>query len=677
MAYSYTEAYRAFRGQQAQLVGLLQRANQELSGINMPNQANALAELEKKVRSDSFKIQVTGTFKNGKSTFINAFLGEEVLPAYALPCTAVINEVRYGKEKKAVLYFRDPLPEQLPAEIPSPVLAHMRKHGMKKVPPVVIPYDQIEKYVVIPMGKDPTQMLLESPYEKVVLYWPLPLLSQGVQIIDSPGLNEHATRTRVTMDYLSKADAILFVLSAQALCAKEEMTFLENSLAGQGFMDPIFVVNRFDCIPEREKPAIVRFAKQKLERFTSYGPKGIFFTSALNALEAKKSRDSAKLKESGMMHLEMALSEFLIRNKGRVKLAQPAAQLSQILNSEALERSIPMQKRILSTTLSDVKHRYNEAKPRIEQLTKQKELLRSRIDIQIRNCYHEFYQIGLDYIQYLTKQIGTWLGSFEPDTKLGSIPSRLKAQAVVREMTEFLAASIEENQQGWRNSVLSKYMDECAGKIFISAQADILSMRGSLDQISDRVSGGTFSGEPVSAKMETIALTKIPLGKVVSAEEAGVQGISQNLAKSAAMDVGAGLLLSVLGVFNPVILCAIALGTLAIGSKKNEANALEKIKAEVTAQTGKQLREQSAAFADQLAKSVQQAFCAKAAELIGSFDTHISGLQEQMQAIISEMEQGQAHIKEREQALQDSEDRIRSILKELDQWHKRVIELTE
>ena len=38
-------------------------------------------------------------------------------------------------------------------------------------------------------------------------------IENGVEIIDSPGLNEHATRTKVTMDYLSKADAILFGIS--------------------------------------------------------------------------------------------------------------------------------------------------------------------------------------------------------------------------------------------------------------------------------------------------------------------------------------------------------------------------------------------------------------------------------------------------------------------------------
>ena len=66
--------------------------------LNMSNYSDSLSKLSEKVNNDTFKIQVVGTFKNGKSTFINALLGSHVLPAYSLPCTAVINEVKYGKE---------------------------------------------------------------------------------------------------------------------------------------------------------------------------------------------------------------------------------------------------------------------------------------------------------------------------------------------------------------------------------------------------------------------------------------------------------------------------------------------------------------------------------------------------------------------------------------------------
>lgn len=111
------DQYAAYREKQLELAGMLKGASEVISDLNMVQFQENLKKLGDKVQNDSFKIQVVGTFKNGKSTFINSFLGEDILPAYALPATAVINEVKWGEKKRAVIHFRDPLPERLPAEL--------------------------------------------------------------------------------------------------------------------------------------------------------------------------------------------------------------------------------------------------------------------------------------------------------------------------------------------------------------------------------------------------------------------------------------------------------------------------------------------------------------------------------------------------------------------------------
>lgn len=50
---------------------------------------------------------VVGEFKRGKSTFINALLGEEILPSDVLPTTATINRVVFGSLPSAVIRFKD------------------------------------------------------------------------------------------------------------------------------------------------------------------------------------------------------------------------------------------------------------------------------------------------------------------------------------------------------------------------------------------------------------------------------------------------------------------------------------------------------------------------------------------------------------------------------------------
>lgn len=327
------EKLNRFRIQKERLGGMLSDASEVINDLNMSSASENLDKLSKKVNNDTFKIQVIGTFKNGKSTFINSLLGEAVLPAYALPCTAVINEVKYGENKEAILYFRNPLPENLPASISPKAFAHMQKHNMKDVPPLHIEYSELEDYVVIPMGEDPKEMLLESPYEKVELFWPLEMLKEGVEIIDSPGLEEDDTRTRVTMDYLTKADAILFVLTADKLCSKAELDFIENNLHEFGFTDPFFIVNRFDLIPDNQREGIMRFAKMKLSEFST---NEIFYISAQQALDGEMQGNPALYEKSQMGAFTKRLSEFLTKDKGKIKLSQPARELKRILNTNTL-----------------------------------------------------------------------------------------------------------------------------------------------------------------------------------------------------------------------------------------------------------------------------------------------------------------------------------------------------
>ena len=280
--------YAPFKVKHQQLTDILARTADITSNMDMVQPTENLKKLQEKVKNDSFKIQVVGTFKNGKSTFINSFLGEEILPAYTLPATAVINEVKYGEKKRAVLHFCQPMPKDARmTDIPSRAFDHMKKYNIDNIPPMEIPYDEIESYVVIPKGKDPKEAMKESPFEKVELFWPMELLKNGVEIIDSPGLNEAESRTKVTMEYLTKADAIIFLLTADRLCSQDEMNFVEYNLKGNGFESPFFVINKFDIPRKREREEIKDFAYGKLENYTTFGKSGFYFVSAINALDGK------------------------------------------------------------------------------------------------------------------------------------------------------------------------------------------------------------------------------------------------------------------------------------------------------------------------------------------------------------------------------------------------------
>ena len=52
-------------------------------------------------------IAILGQFKAGKSSFINSFIGQSILPVGVIPVTTVITRLRYGMRERAVISFFD------------------------------------------------------------------------------------------------------------------------------------------------------------------------------------------------------------------------------------------------------------------------------------------------------------------------------------------------------------------------------------------------------------------------------------------------------------------------------------------------------------------------------------------------------------------------------------------
>src|SRR3954451_13035887 len=76
--------------------------------------AHVGSHLVKKLEADRFHLVVVGEFNHGKSTFVNALLGANVLPVGVTPTTAVIHHLEHADEPRAeVVYMsgeRKPIP---------------------------------------------------------------------------------------------------------------------------------------------------------------------------------------------------------------------------------------------------------------------------------------------------------------------------------------------------------------------------------------------------------------------------------------------------------------------------------------------------------------------------------------------------------------------------------------
>lgn len=308
-------SYEDVKIKRAQIMQALQGVAHELDrlhgmGLNDLDVQEVL-DVKDRLEKDNFKVLVIGEFKRGKSTFINALMGKKILPSYSTPCTAVINEVVYGRDEQATLYFKDK--KEMPTDlhsVPKCAQQHILKYqNQEEIPPMSINADELEQYVAISeedLGKEQSDAVKGTPYSKVVLQYPIPLCRDGVELIDSPGLNENSVRTKVTQDYLQQADAILFVLRCPAVGSKTEMEFIENEIRARGHEDIFFIFNAIDQVPEDEQPRLKRMNQKKFAPLTALGEKGIFFVSSEMALKAKTEHDQAALNDTGLPELEAA-----------------------------------------------------------------------------------------------------------------------------------------------------------------------------------------------------------------------------------------------------------------------------------------------------------------------------------------------------------------------------------
>jgi small GTP-binding protein len=175
-----------------------------------------------------FLLVVVGEYNSGKSTFINALLGDEVFAMGDLPTTRAISILRYGKAG----------------------------------PP-------------------------ESLGENMHLYqYPLEVL-RDLDIVDTPGTNSiERMEEAITRDFVPRADLVLFVTSLLQPLTASELDFLAH--IRQWGKKVVFVVNGVDRRNSDEQVGRVREYLQKeiAARLGAASPT-IYFISALLALRAK------------------------------------------------------------------------------------------------------------------------------------------------------------------------------------------------------------------------------------------------------------------------------------------------------------------------------------------------------------------------------------------------------
>ncbi|XP_031400932.1 probable transmembrane GTPase FZO-like, chloroplastic isoform X2 [Punica granatum] len=247
---------------------------------------------------EPFLLVIVGEFNSGKSTFINALLGERYLKEGVVPTTNEITFLRYSE-----------------------------------------------------LASDEVQRCERHPDGQLICYLPAPILKE-MTIVDTPGTNVILQRQqRLTEEFVPRADLLLFVISADRPLTESEVAFLRYTQ--QWKKKVVFVLNKSDIYQNADElEEATSFIKENTRKLLNVEHVKLYPVSARSALEAKLSDCYAvpgeyeelsvsdlQWRTSSFYELEQFLNSFLDGSTStgmeriRLKLETPVAIGEQLISS--------------------------------------------------------------------------------------------------------------------------------------------------------------------------------------------------------------------------------------------------------------------------------------------------------------------------------------------------------
>lgn len=529
------------------LLGIVnkQSAISAQSNLGDKSAMDSLSDASGQLNDDTLRVLVMGKFSSGKSTFLNALMGQKLLPAKPTPTTAVIGEIVYSESPEAIL--------------------HPKKGYAGGNKPFPIKIEELAKYIVI----DHTQpsadkKKAENPFSKIVIKYPLSLSKHGIMFVDSPGLDDPTCHDAITKDYLPTADAILYCMnSSQAFSAADKMEI--ERLISLGYKSIIFVLTYYDVLlynddmnGTNDAEDAKRHYVNQLSKYTDLGENGIFFVGSLPALNAKLNNKPELLSRSNFPPLERRLDEILFNEKGRMKLlkalystrrvnrvtTQHLTDLIEVANSD---------KSGLSNRIHDAQNKLNQAQAKANEILSQFRYSSASIINGAKDRGRHFF------LSEIIPNLAEWTEEFTPndDQSISMWHPKRTGAAFTEGCIVYVQSRIETKMAEWCDeSLVNGYVKPQLEKLIAQQnsnleayEADLKRVRATLNLSLDSESiNEEESAGNTNRILSAIAGAFLNPASLVTAGAFGWKGLVASLVATL---VG-GIVLGIVSLFTPV-----------------------------------------------------------------------------------------------------------------------------
>jgi GTP-binding protein EngB required for normal cell division len=183
----------------------------------------------------TFEVAVFGRVNSGKSSFLDALLGTDLLPVGANPITAVPTRVQYGERIAAKVRLGNGAATEVPVERFRELISETGNPGNRE-------------------GVRYAQLMIPSAR-----------LSEGIVLVDTPGLGSLALRgAEETLAYLPSCDLAVVLIDAGSSLTLEDVGTLRLVL--EAGIPAIVLLSKADLLREEERRASVEYIRAQIER---------------------------------------------------------------------------------------------------------------------------------------------------------------------------------------------------------------------------------------------------------------------------------------------------------------------------------------------------------------------------------------------------------------------------
>ncbi len=543
--------------EKAELEGEKQSGKLELS-----RDIEDIAKASVALRNGVFRLLVLGDMKRGKSTFLNALIGENLLPSDVNPCTAILTILRYGLEKKVTVHFNNgSSPENLDFKTFK------------------------QRYTIDASEAKELEQQKKLAFPEVshaVVEYPLPLLEKGVEIIDSPGLNDTEARNELSLGYVNNCHAILFVMRASQPCTLGERRYLENYIKSRG-LTVFFLINAWDQVKEslidpddeeelaESEEKLRRVFKANLAEYCQIDgydvyDERVFKVSSIQALRRRLKNPDASLEGTGFTEFMDAISTFLTKERAvsELRQARTLARLAYQHVNEAIERRVPL----LEQDIEELKRRIDSVEPEFDKLTD----ISNQFQTEIRTVKQQKAREVADSFRTYVLKLGDTFESdflrYQPELKFMDFLDKGKREAFETALKQAFEKYLHDKLAAF--SVMGEQQMNVA---FVQLSRSAAHYGASYSKVTDKItekltgqkvqigSAATEDNSPSWAKW-AMGLISLASGNVAGVALAGVGMDWKNIMLNLVAVIGIG---GAIATFSGIILGPISLALLALG----------------------------------------------------------------------------------------------------------------